>query len=364
MKKKISINQVYRRSVRYRISNALLILAFIAALILLVIKADEVLIEYQASVPEEYAAEVWEKWKNGQLDEWYESAKDNLTVNETKEMYLVHAASFMGDMDFADLKMHKLSQNKYVFTFDKSGKRLSFQLYKSGETRHHFPVWTVCDLENNLLQEKTYSLKAPSSSVVTVNNEPINPAYISQDNLPCGIGYGLYKDVEAMAETLYEIPWNLSLPDVQVTDRRGREQTIIEVGDDLHAAQYNYDDDILNQYTDKCLHILKLFCSYTVGLTNVYDVYNVTLPSTRAYESVQEYAKWSSQKAGDGRFEDLCCAHFVDIGNGDFSCELTGRYICSYQTRDDTTYELSYTMVFTIAESNVLLKDFIITPNL
>ncbi len=357
MKKKVTMQRVYKRSVTYRITNFIWMLVFVGLLVWLAFKADDVLREYQLSRPREQGQKVAQRWLSGQTDELYALDSALLSDADSREAYDAYVKEAFEGVKSTDVRMTKLSDERYSFTLKgKDGASVTYELLQSGKTRYKLPAWSLDRVESDLLRPQSFTVRAPASSTVTVNGVPLETA--TETNLDCSIGEGIYAGYDAMTEKQYEVTWYLSKPAVAVTDQKGREQSLEETGKDSFFAQYNYDDEAFSPYLNDCVTAVDTLVLYTVGIKNVYEMYKLTLNPSRAYDFISEYHKWESAHAGPGRTENLVCTHFIDLGQGEFGCEISGRSVCSYRTRDDTITDINYLMVFRITDGKAMLKDF------
>ncbi|MBR4235899.1 MAG: hypothetical protein IKR85_07540 [Clostridia bacterium] len=358
MKKPITMDRIYRRSIRYRITNAVFALVCAGLLALLVVFADKWLKEYELSRPIYAARDYVSSVLAGDCRDLYASEKETLSALDTEEMYDAYVAGQLASGLRLDETPRKLSEDEYEYTARaESGETLTFSVVRTGSTRHNYPVWSIRNTAAHFAPSNSVSVRAPESSSVYAGEElyPLSSA-VTRD-LP-GPFSGYYPEGESETrECVYDITYSFVCPEISVYDRFDRVQELCDDGGVL-TAKYNTDEVLLSQYADACAEAFKTIFGYTIGLEGYEKAKKYLIENSTAAYYIGEYQKWQSAKVGSGAFTNLECREFYELAEDAFCCHISADLNAGFKDRNDTAYAPDYIMFFRITDGKPLVYDF------
>ena len=355
--KKITPERFYRRSVYYRISNLIFWLVSAALLVLLVIKADEYLSEYQLSRPDALADDVISAFENGDYELLLRSEDAALFTFETEEDYLAYAQSRLnGKLSLRRLNSDNESIKRYA-VYCGGEKQAELTLRADGKTKHGMTLWTLENVKSCFSEPTIYTVTAQESSCVYVNDILLGEEYITQSNIKSVYEGHLPIDAPSLNGCIYTFGCCFKQAEITVEDAFGNTQTLTNDGNDYNAL-INFENDALSAYDDQVQLILRLLAGYSVGLSSKEELNKRVVNNSDAADIIYEYGQWKSTAARRGEFKNQACTDRLRIDENRFCARVTADYICTYQTADDCPYTLDYLMFFEVQNGYVKLYDF------
>ncbi|MBQ1255942.1 MAG: hypothetical protein IIX93_01540 [Clostridia bacterium] len=346
-KKKITYEKLYLRSRRYRVRSFWTWVVLIALLVVGYRYARNLCQEYELIQPHHVAESEVERLASGDFSGVYEGED----ANAPSEEYIAFLKENLSGREITYSKISSSDTEKSVYNLYADGEKFG-RVYLTGSeetSKHGFPMWEVEKTVAYLavpVSDTTHYVKAPESSVVTVNGVLMTDEYAVESGIDSIYDGHLLENVPSQKEVKYAFTDKNPTAEVVVVDAKGREQKV-ELADGVYTAVRNYDDEECAQFRDLVEKTLVATARYTVGFTNIYGTSKYVEPKTTAYDYLYLYSCGGSEKALEiSEFKNVVVEDFVMLSEDSFACVAKATYNCVYSTKGTIEYNIDYLLFY------------------
>ena len=345
--KKLTYERLYQRSRHYRRRNFFFTLVLIAAIVFFAIFADSILREFEGTQPKYLVDGVAETLEKGDYTGLYAGEDPSLFPEETINDYYTFVTSRLAGQEITWREAVVPDQTQRGYKLYAGGQEFAYlTLRRSAEsTRHGFEQWEVEGLTTSLVAPVTYTVRAQETSTVCVDGKVLGAESLTQSNIATDWDEHLLEGMAPQKECAYQFTRCFSDPVVTATDYLGRVQTVSRDGN-AFTTQRCWDDESFQEEFPRVEEVLHAVADYVVGIRTVHQARAYCVKDSPASETMYMYSLWTSTTASRARIEDFSCSEFIRLSDDFFCCHVTANFICTFRSRDDTTYELNYEMYF------------------
>ena len=345
--KKLTYARLYRRARNYRRRNFFFTLVLIAAIVFFAIFADSVLREFEATQPKYLVDEVAGTLSAGDYESMWSGEDPTLFPEETQEDYYAYVRGLLSGKEITWHEAIVPDQTQRGYRLSADGREFAYLTLRRSETptKHGFEQWEVESLKSSVIAPVTYTVRAPMTSSVTVDGTVLGAESLTETNIATEWDEHLLEGMPSQKECSYQFTRCFSEPVVAATDYLGRSQTVTREGNAFTAVRC-WDNDRFQEDIPRVEEVLHAVADYIVGIRTVGQARAYCVKDSPASNTMYMYSLWTSTTASRARIEDFVCEDFIALSDDFFCCHVTANFICTFRSRDDTTYNLDYEMYF------------------
>lgn len=347
MKKKITYEKLYLRNRKYRVRSFWTWVVLIALLVVGYWYARNLCQEYEDIQPHHVAQSEVERLTSGD----FSGVLEGEDGNEPSEDYIRFLKETLSGREITYSKISSSDPEKSIYNLLADGEKFG-RMYLTGSeetSKHGFPMWEVEKTVSYLVvpvSDTTHYVKAPESSVVTVNGVSMTDEHVIESGIDSIYDGHLLENVPSQKEVKYAFTDKNQSAEVVVIDAKGREQKV-ELIDGVYTAIRNYDVAEMEQFKKLVEDTLIATARYTVGFTNIYGTSKYVEPKTTAYDYLYLYSYGGSEKALEiSDFKDVSVEDFVMLSEESFACVAKATYNCVYSTKGTIEYNIDYLLFY------------------
>ena len=252
-------------------------------------------------------------------------------------------------------------EQKYNVLLD-GQKFAELTLGPSGETsEHNFAKWTLKRLETLAFGANEYTITAPADSVVVVNGQTLTEDDAIETGIATAANGNLPDGVPEPTLTKYGVYMSFGAPErIEVTDRNGNPQELIQDSERSWSCGIAYDDSIKSKVESSVVTIGRRIAAFTSEDYSKYDLIAACInPSPARSYILNMDNQWTS--AHDSyKFNNIETYDYYVYSDNCFSCKISFDYVIHY-TQGNKTYPTNYTLYF--AKSGKTFKLYSFTTN-
>lgn len=359
MKRVITYRMLYERQKRYRVRNVCftLFLTIIIAVGLFVL--HDVLTVYESTQPRYAAGNILNDINNGDRSYFIDSRMQSPYASEPDGMLEENIALAFsgGKASMKEVINPDKNMRSYRIYVDERGIG-TINLRQTEKTaKYGFKVWEYdsCPFTAMYIRAENYRVSAPSGCAVTVNGSVLNGDDLVEV-IPSEHKQHLPESAPCLDTNVYAFVQKGGEPDVSVTDENGNALTV-----SLEGKMFTAERDAEEMPEDIAVfaeNTMRDMAQFTVGLCdNAVGFRNLELNSN-AYDNMYQYSLWGSAKAFAAHMENFELDGYLRIDEHTALCSVKGDYVCSFNSNNDTTYNLNYTFYMSDSSGRWLLYDF------
>lgn len=355
----VTYELLYKTSRRHKRILRFITFLLLVAMACFLLFVYKLLKEYESVQPKYCAQTCLERLNEGEYDLLVLDEKI-IALGQTED-YLDALRSKLDGQTLTMKEDASAPRGKQYYTLFLNKSRFGRLILRENETpsAHGFTRWLPDSVEVNdsVVDLQKFTVRALESSQVYADGTLLTADSLIESGIEADIQKHLPEEAYSFRECVYEISTFSRVPEICVTDKNGIDQKV-DRQDSAFIAQINYDTEIDPEKSQRAELVLTMMADFTIGETSISRVLNYVEPNSNAYSILYEYSKWKSATASHGHMENLESVYYLTTGDHSFACRLKGDFYCGYGKRDDTVYNLDYTMYFRLVNNAWLMYDF------
>lgn len=318
--------------------------------------------DYEASMPKYVAQEVEKIFTEKDFAAIYEYDDTSMFSAEGKDAYVEYMQNLTAGQELVCKESFSANKDEKVYQVKFGGNKLGhFTLCKSGlKSEKGNDLWQLKEIRTSVIEPKSYSITVPETSSVYADGQPLSDSDVVESGLARSSGY-LPEGFEAASWCTYSVDRCFKIPDFDVVDAKGRDQTIIPDKDGQLTVKVNFDDDDMrHQMEEYVIKVAKVFARFTSDDASTSAIMKFVKEDTNASSYIYGFdGGWFlAHRSVD--FEKMRTANYVVYDENTFSCNVYFDYIIKYKKTTEV-YPTGYSLFFEKQGDHWLLFDFSVT---